>query len=190
VLGIDSFIKERCVTCGARDRSVRMWKIVEESQLVFNGTHFDSIDCISMLNEELFLTGSNDGTLAIWCINKKKPLSTIKNAHQKSSCSNELDNTKSNFNGVHILNGISNYKSSGWISSLCAYHNSDLIASGSDDGYIRVWQYIASTNSLKELFTIEAVRYYYHILNLSFYFVKFQSFFVLEWFCKRFKIFG
>jgi len=160
VLGIDSFIKERCVTCGARDRSVRMWKIVEESQLVFNGTHFDSIDCISMLNEELFLTGSNDGTLAIWCINKKKPLSTIKNAHQKSPSSNGLDNAHVNLNGLNILNGNSTYKSTGWISSMCAYHNSDLIASGSDDGFIRIWQYVANTNTLKELFKVEAVRDY------------------------------
>lgn len=156
MLGIDSFIKERCVTCGARDRSVRMWKIVEESQLVFNGTHFDSIDCISMLNEEFFLTGSNDGTLAMWCINKKKPLSTIKNAHQKSPSSNGLD-AQMMLNGMNILNGNSNYKSTGWISSICAYHNSDLIASGSDDGYIRIWQYMANTNTLKEMFKIEAV---------------------------------
>ena len=39
ILGIDSLMKERCVTCGARDRSVRMWKIVEESQLLFNAVH-------------------------------------------------------------------------------------------------------------------------------------------------------
>ena len=39
ILAIDSLMKERCVTCGARDRSVRMWKIVEESQLLFNAIH-------------------------------------------------------------------------------------------------------------------------------------------------------
>ena len=39
ILGIDSLNKERCLTCGARDRTLRLWKIVEESQLVFNGTH-------------------------------------------------------------------------------------------------------------------------------------------------------
>jgi ribosomal RNA-processing protein 9 len=39
IMAIDSLQKERCITCGARDRSVRIWKIMEESQLVFNGTH-------------------------------------------------------------------------------------------------------------------------------------------------------
>jgi len=39
ILAIDSLSKERCLTCGARDRSVRLWKIIEESQLLFNGTH-------------------------------------------------------------------------------------------------------------------------------------------------------
>lgn len=39
VLGIDSLSKERCITCGARDRSLRLWKIPEESQLVFNAVH-------------------------------------------------------------------------------------------------------------------------------------------------------
>lgn len=39
IMGIDSLMKERCITCGARDRSVRLWKIVEESQLLFNAVH-------------------------------------------------------------------------------------------------------------------------------------------------------
>lgn len=39
ILSIDSLNKERCVTCGARDRSIRVWKIIEESQLIFQGTN-------------------------------------------------------------------------------------------------------------------------------------------------------
>ena len=37
ITGIDSLARERAVTSGGRDNSVRIWKIVEESQLVFNG---------------------------------------------------------------------------------------------------------------------------------------------------------
>ncbi len=37
IQGMDSLSKERFVTCGGRDRSVRIWKVAEESQLVFNG---------------------------------------------------------------------------------------------------------------------------------------------------------
>ena len=36
VTGIDSLLRERAVTCG-NDRTVRVWKVVEESQLVFHG---------------------------------------------------------------------------------------------------------------------------------------------------------
>lgn len=34
--GIDSLSRDRAVTCGGRDRTLRVWKVVEESQLVFN----------------------------------------------------------------------------------------------------------------------------------------------------------
>lgn len=64
-----------------------------------------------MLNEEHFVSGSNDGHLAVWHINKKKPLLTVKNAHN------------------------------GWICSLAALKNTDLIASGSNDGFVRLWAY-------------------------------------------------
>jgi ribosomal RNA-processing protein 9 len=34
---IDVLKRETAVTCGGRDKSVRFWKVVEESQLVFRG---------------------------------------------------------------------------------------------------------------------------------------------------------
>ena len=37
ITDIDVLSQERVVTSGARDGSVRIWKIVEESQLVFHG---------------------------------------------------------------------------------------------------------------------------------------------------------
>lgn len=37
ITGLDCLSRERCVTTGGRDRSVRVWKIAEESQLVFHG---------------------------------------------------------------------------------------------------------------------------------------------------------
>jgi WD40 repeat protein len=68
----------------------------------------DSIDCVSLINEETFISGSNDGSLGIWNINKKKPVSTVKEAHKKGS----------------------NGDATGWISAVASYHNSDLLASG------------------------------------------------------------
>merc|ERR1712032_124809 len=37
ICALDAGSRERCVTAGGRDGSARVWKIVEESQLVFNG---------------------------------------------------------------------------------------------------------------------------------------------------------
>lgn len=134
ILSIDCLNKERCITCGSRDRSLRVWKIIEESQLLFNGTHYDSIDCVTLVNEENFISGSNDGSLGIWNINKKKPLGTVKNAHKTE--------------------GSTNSEASGWITAVSAYHNTDLLASGSDDGFIRVWKHAESSNKLIEQFNI------------------------------------
>lgn len=37
ITGLDSLSRECCVTAGGRDGTVRLWKIPEESQLVFYG---------------------------------------------------------------------------------------------------------------------------------------------------------
>lgn len=72
ITDIDSFVRERAITVGCRDRSLRLWKIPEESQLIYNG-HKNSIDCVSMLTEEYFVSGSDDCSICVWHINKKKP---------------------------------------------------------------------------------------------------------------------
>jgi len=37
VMSVDSLRGETAVTCGGRDRTVRYWKVVDETQLVFRG---------------------------------------------------------------------------------------------------------------------------------------------------------
>lgn len=60
ITGIDAGIRERAVSAGGRDGSVRVWKIVEESQLIFNGPS-TSIDAVKLINEEHFITCGEDG---------------------------------------------------------------------------------------------------------------------------------
>lgn len=81
VLSIDSLALERCLTVGARDRTVRLWKVPEESQLVFRGVDNagGSIDAISFIDGEHFISGSDSGAISIWGTHKKKPLLTIYN---------------------------------------------------------------------------------------------------------------
>ncbi|KAF9896223.1 pre-rRNA processing protein, partial [Lobosporangium transversale] len=40
ITAVDSLVKEHCVSTGGRDRTIRLWKIVEETQLVFRGGGF------------------------------------------------------------------------------------------------------------------------------------------------------
>ena len=61
VLGVDCLGRERSVSC-ASDRSVRVWKMADESQLVFNGSARDgSLECVKLVNDEHFVTGAENG---------------------------------------------------------------------------------------------------------------------------------
>jgi ribosomal RNA-processing protein 9 len=55
VRSLRSLVKERALTSGS-DKTVRLWKIPEESQLLFRGPKV-SIDCCCMVNEDQFFTG-------------------------------------------------------------------------------------------------------------------------------------
>eukprot|EP00112_Aurelia_sp_Birch-Aquarium-sp1_P016129 Seg363.12 transcript_id=Seg363.12/GoldUCD/mRNA.D3Y31 product="U3 small nucleolar RNA-interacting protein 2" protein_id=Seg363.12/GoldUCD/D3Y31 len=138
ITGIDSLAKDRAVTCGGRDRTVRLWKIPEESQLVFRAHNTPSIDCVAMINEEYFVSGADDGSLSIWNVHKKKPLTTIRNAHKihKTQQSEDIDCNES------------------WVTSVATLTNSDLVASGSCDSCIRLWKCDKGYRSLHPLFTI------------------------------------
>lgn len=160
VVDIDALAQERCVSVGARDRTARLWKVVEETQLVFRGggsglsekkqqpnttdagldpksnAHEGSMDCIAMLDEELFVTGSDNGSLALWSTQKKKPLFVLPHAHgiepplplEKASAEKHPDPK------------VIPPPQPRWITALKTIPYSDVILSGSWDGYVRVWK--------------------------------------------------
>lgn len=99
--------RERAITSGGFDSSIRVWKIVEESQMVFEGSNA-TFDIVKFINEENFLTGSNEGKICVWGCTKKKPLHSVELAHG-------IDNS----NQQPML-----------ISSIATLVNTDLIASG------------------------------------------------------------
>ncbi|XP_043108401.1 U3 small nucleolar RNA-interacting protein 2 isoform X2 [Puntigrus tetrazona] len=133
ITGLDCLSRERCVTAGGRDRTVRVWKIAEESQLVFHG-HEGSIDCIQLINEEHMVTGGDDGSISIWTVNKKKPVSTVKKAH-----------------GSH---GNTSLEQPYWVSSVAALHNSDIVASGSHNSVLQLWKCGQGFRGLEPLFSV------------------------------------
>uniref|UniRef100_A0A915BY08 U3 small nucleolar RNA-interacting protein 2 n=1 Tax=Parascaris univalens TaxID=6257 RepID=A0A915BY08_PARUN len=135
VADIDVLSRERVLTCGGQDRTLRLWKVAEESQLVFNGFASSiSIDCVAFINDEHFVSGSADGSLCIWSIFKKKPVCVQKEAHGRGA------------------DGQQN-----WIISVAARRYTDLVVSGSSDGYVRFWKVADDYKSVENIFSFELV---------------------------------
>ncbi|XP_004521034.1 U3 small nucleolar RNA-interacting protein 2 [Ceratitis capitata] len=130
VTGIDALSRERAITSGGIDCSLRIWKITEESQLIYNG-HQNGIECVKFINDENFVSGGEDGSICLWSALKKKSLCTVTLAHGTQS------------------NGLAN-----WITAIACVVNTDLLASGSFDGFIRLWQCMDNSRKLKEILKI------------------------------------
>lgn len=162
VVDIAALSLERCVSVGARDRTARLWKVVEESQLVFRGggtgekrkmntretlvngetttikTSYaeGSIDRVAMIDEETFVTGSDNGSISLWSLHKKKPVFTVPVAHgldpalkPEEASAEEVPNPK-----------VPGEPQPRWITALATVPYSDLILSGSWDGRVRAWK--------------------------------------------------
>ncbi|TYZ59333.1 hypothetical protein PybrP1_008513 [[Pythium] brassicae (nom. inval.)] len=129
VHGLDSLYKERVVSCG-RDRSVRMWKIPEETQLVFYGNS-GSMDCVKMVTDEYYVTGGDDGSLSLWFNGRKKPVHVVPHAHGAGK----------------------------WVASVAVMPRTDLVASGSSDGLIRLWKADLKERKLAPVATIPVPGY-------------------------------
>ncbi|KAL0065847.1 pre-rRNA processing protein [Marasmius tenuissimus] len=168
VVGLDCLRAETCVSVGARDTSVRFWKIVEETQLVFRGGGRSkvrevlegglraddeeksgaepgyiegSLDCVAMIDDNTFVSGGDSGTISLWTPQKKKPVFKEPLAHG-------LHETHSETSGV-----ISTPR---WVTSLASLQYSDLFASGSWDNTIRLWKLDPKLKSFSLISTLPA----------------------------------
>lgn len=174
VVDVAALALERCVSVGARDRTARLWKVVEESQLVFRGgggggsekkhrnpsNHLPtttvngdstttttssssrsyaegSIDRVAMIDEEAFITGSDNGGLSLWSLHKKKPVFTIPVAHGLDP---PLKPEEASAEAVPDVVKVTGEPQPRWITALATVPYTDLVLSGSWDGWVRIWR--------------------------------------------------
>ncbi len=186
--------QERCVSVGARDRTARLWKVVEESQLVFRGggggggfsgskayaskdrdgkpaKHVNggttrnalastdqplrpalrfsegSLDRVTQLDTQLFVTGSDSGALSLYALFKKKPLHIVPLAHgcdpppAAEEASADMDASAAKVG----------QPTPRWITALACVPYSDLFLSGSWDGVVRVWRVSADQKRIESV---------------------------------------
>lgn len=114
VMSICSPSQDRCVSVGGRDRTVRLFKITEESQLVFrmsenDGGSLDEVVCARTGTASLYtVTASDAGVISLWTPTRKKPVQSVQ-GHSAP------------------------------ITLLYSPEMSDLVVSGSSDGLLRLW---------------------------------------------------
>lgn len=163
VVDVAALTQERCVSVGARDRTARLWKVADETQLVFRGggggksgndkktprfsnqtmatpharTYAEgSIDRVALIDDETFITGSDNGSLCLWTLHKKKPIFSVPVAHGLDPPVTPEQASAEEFPDHEIPSK----PQPRWITALATVPYSDLVLSGSWDGCVRVWK--------------------------------------------------
>lgn len=170
---------ERCVSVGARDRTARFWKVVEENQLVFRGGGMaksrgddvrtsasnrvgkteatvgngmdikgyaeGSIDRVALVDEETFVTGSDNGSISLWNIHKKKAVFSVPLAHGLDPPMSREEALAEDTSLMEAGGGAAEKwepppQQPRWITGLTTLPYSDVIVSASWDGCLRAWK--------------------------------------------------
>lgn len=154
VVDVAALAQERCISVGARDRTARLWKVAEETQLVFRGGGGrtdktrkqdksrvpsiveGSLDRVAMIDEEMFVTGGDSGSLSLWLIHKKKPVYTIPLCHGMEPALTAAEASAEKCPTEDIVPA----RQPRGITALVTVPYSDVILTGSWDGHIRMWR--------------------------------------------------
>ena len=142
---VASMKKELCVT-GGDDRVPRCWKIEKATQTEYS-PQLIAVDAIATLDNQTFVTGGTDGTLALYDTFKRTPIwshtfchgyahrgdgTGLESASIYASLSAQQDSVEPQTKHPALGNAIS---------AVAALLYSDLVVSGSCDGLIRLWRY-------------------------------------------------
>lgn len=159
ITDIDALGRETCVSVGSRDKTAMFWKIAEELRLTFRGGdsmdkkrkkqpdstdsdepfHMEgSLEVCSMVDESHFVTGADNGNIALWSLGKKKALFTQRLGHglmpqfKPSQASAEASQEIAKIQVPE--------RQPYWITAIHAVPYSDFFVTGSYDGELRLWK--------------------------------------------------
>jgi len=106
-----------------------------------------SIESVAMIDENTFLTGGDSGSICLWSTSKKKPIFTCGVAHGVYDPF-EKEGAGENEDGKEDEIKIPPHPR--WITALESLSYSNLFASGSYDGAIRLWKLTSSSKKNTE----------------------------------------
>ena len=159
--GIDAHRRERCATVSS-DRTLRAWKIAEDSQLVFRPSMNDdkrkdyAMECVASVAHDHWITGARDGAVSLWSASKKKPLSTFSNVHgydepigvpknwEEEDGEIVLADRMATQEALNLSVEDKNHGGCGYLASsvvsAAVGKGTNLCATGAGDGTIRLWK--------------------------------------------------
>jgi len=185
VLGLDALRGENCVSVGCRDKTLRYWKIAEETQIVLRGggrsrirevleggllgddegDDVDEEDGMELgpkrkgkaKEENKFVEGSLE------CVAMVDETTFLSGGDSGSICLWNLHRKKPVFtegvaHGLHEVHSETEgiIRTPRWITALASLRYSDLFMSGSWEGDIRIWKIDAKLNSFSLVGKISA----------------------------------
>ncbi|KAJ4876475.1 U3 snoRNP-associated protein-like YAO [Raphanus sativus] len=147
VLAIDALRKDRAISVG-RDRTMQLHKMSEQARVVYRAPA-SSLESCCYISDTEYLSGSDNGTVALWGMLKKKPVFLLKNAHSVVADGITTINENGDDDLVEYNNSCT---SSSWVSSVAVCRGSDLAASGAGNGFVHLMAVEAS--AIRPLFKL------------------------------------
>ncbi|CAH2071733.1 unnamed protein product [Thlaspi arvense] len=149
IISIDALRKERVLTVG-RDRILLLTKVPEQSRSVYRAPA-SSLESCCFISDDEYLSGSDNGTVALWGMLRKKPVFLLKNLHTDIADGMTANGILENGDDHSYVNSCS---ASSWVSSVAVCRGSDLAASGAGNGFVHLLGVETGKTAIRPLFKL------------------------------------